>query len=158
VSVKYYEEFELGTTYRTFGRTITEADLVNFIGVCGIYEPVFQDADFAIGESPFRRRVVPGALVFSFAEGLVVQTGELHGTGLAFLGMDLKVLGATEVGDTVRVEVEIVKKRLSRTKGRGVVTTRNRVFNQRKEVVLEYSPVRLIQCRGSDEGVPTIHG
>lgn len=144
----YWQQMTVGMRQRTARRTITEHDLVGFITSTGFFEPLFLDAGFAAAQGIYAGRLVPGALTFTYAEGLVIQTGVIHGTGLAFLGMELRVEGPVVVGDTIEVEVEVTESRSSATAGRGVVTTRNRVFNQRGEIVMTYSPVRLV--KGSD--------
>lgn len=143
-----WEDMAVGDTLSTAGRTITEADLVAFVTSAGFLEPLFLDARAtAPGAGPYDGRLVPGALTFVFAEGLVIQTGVIHGTGLAFLGTDLRVRAPVYVGDTIEVTVEVTESRASRTPGRGVVTTTNTVRNHRGEVVLVYSPVRLVRGR-----------
>jgi acyl dehydratase len=141
-----YEEMTVGRRLRTARRTVTETDLVNFITLGGFTEPLFWDARHAAAAG-YAGRLVPGALVYTLAEGLVIQTNQLHGTGLAFLGMQLRVRAPVYINDTLEVEVEIVESRPSSKPGRGVVTSRNLVRNQRGEVVLDYTPVRLIRGR-----------
>lgn len=145
-----WEDMGVGDTLTTSARTITEADLVAFVTTAGFLEPLFLDARVAVADGPYTGRLVPGALTFVFAEGLVIQTGVIHGTGLAFLGTDLRVVAPVYVGDTIEVEVEVTAARPSRTPGRGVVTTTNRVRNQRGDEVLVYAPTRLI--RGREDG------
>jgi acyl dehydratase len=139
-----YEEMTVGRRLKTARRTITETDLVNFITLGGFTEPLFWDATHA-ASAGYSGRLVPGALVYTIAEGLVMQSNLLHGTGMAFLGMQLDVKAPVYVGDTVGVEVEITESRASSKPGRGVVTSRNSVRNQRDEEVLTYTPVRLIR-------------
>ena len=68
----------------------------------------------------------------------------LQRTGLAFLSMNFEVLGPTFVGDTIHVEVEVLEARpTSKSDDRGVVRTRNEIVNQRGDVVITYSPIRL---------------
>jgi acyl dehydratase len=141
-----WEDMTVGDTLLTSGRTITEADLVAFVTASGFFEPLFLDAR-GRDDGPYEGRLVPGALTFVFAEGLVIQTGVIHGTGLAFLGTDLRVLAPVYVGDTIEVTVVVAEARASRTPGRGVVTTTNTVRNQHGDDVLVYSPVRLIRGR-----------
>jgi acyl dehydratase len=86
-------------------------------------------------------------MTYCLAEGLTIQSHVLHGTGLAFLHMDLDIRRPVFVGDTLVVVVEITESRPSRHEGRGVVTSTNTVFNQRSEDVLVYTPVRLIRGR-----------
>jgi acyl dehydratase len=143
-----WQEMVAGQRQRTARRTITETDLVGFVTATGFFEPLFLDAGFAAAQGIYAGRLVPGALTFTYAEGLVIQTGVIHGTGLAFLGMELRVEAPVVVGDTIEVEVEVTESRASSTAGRGVVTTRNLVLNQRGQVVMTYSPVRLV--KGAD--------
>ena len=88
-------------------------------------------------------RAVPGALVYAFAEGLLLPT--MQDTGLAFLNATLDVKGPTVVGDTIHVEAEVTEHRLTSKGDRGLVRFSNRVLNQRGETVLEYDPLRLLK-------------
>jgi acyl dehydratase len=67
----HFEDLPVGRKFRTIGRTLTEADLVNFIGVTGMTEVLFSNTEFLKEESDISQRVVPGAMVYSFAEGLL---------------------------------------------------------------------------------------
>jgi acyl dehydratase len=86
---------------------------------------------------------VPGALVYSFAEGLLLPT--MQDTGLAFLNATLDIKGPTLVGDTIHVEAEVMEHRLTSKGDRGLVRFANKVVNQRAETVLEYNPLRLLK-------------
>jgi acyl dehydratase len=141
-----FEEMTVGTVFSTACRTVTETDLVNFISLCGFNEPLFLDARHAQAAG-YAGRLIPGALIYCIGEGLVLQTLALHGTGLAFMHMELDVLRPVFVGDTLRCVVEITESRPSRQPGRGVVTSRNVIANERDEEVLVYTPVRLIRGR-----------
>ena len=93
-----------------------------------------------------RRCLVPGALVFSVAEGLVVPA-TIARTGLAFLGCELNVTGPTFAGDTLHVEGEVTEIRPASKGNRALVRTRNEVINQKGETVLTYDPLRLMKGR-----------
>jgi acyl dehydratase len=142
-----YEEMVVGDKFRTAHRTVTETDLVNFVTQFGFNEPLFWDARHA-ASAGYQGRLCPGALTYCIAEGLVIQTHVLHGTGLAFMGMQLDVKKPVVVGDTIYAVVEVTESRPASHGARGVVTTKVTVYNQRDEEVLEYTPVRLI--RGAD--------
>lgn len=141
-----WEDTPTGYAFRTARRTLTETDLVNFVGICGFTEPLFLDASNA-AEGGYTGRLVPGSLTFCLAEGLVMQTNAIHGTGMAFMHMELDVKKPVYVGDTIEVVVEITESRASSRKGTGIVSATNTVFNQRGEVVLTYTPVRMIRGR-----------
>jgi acyl dehydratase len=143
----HFEELPLGRKFRTIGRTLTEADLVGFIGVTGMTEVLFTDLEFLEHESDIKRRVVPAAMVYAFAEGLLVQATMQH-TGFAFLNMELDVKAPTFAGDTIHVECEVVESRRSASRpDRGLVRTFNRVRKHDGTVVLTYNPLRLVKAQ-----------
>jgi acyl dehydratase len=142
-----WEETSVGAVYRSLGRTVAETDIVNFVTLCGFTEPLFMDMEYVARESVFGRRVAPGALTFSLAEGLIMQTGLIHGTGMAWLGGDIKIVAPVLAGDTIRVEVEVVDKRETSKADRGIVTYQHRILNQRDEVVMEARVQRMIRRR-----------
>lgn len=140
-----WEETSVGAVYHTLGRTVSETDIVTFVNLCGFIEPLFMDMEYATQASVFGRRVAPGALTFALSEGLVMQTGLLHDTGMAWLGGELRLVAPVFAGDTIRVEVEVVDKRETSKPDRGVVTYQHRVRNQRGELVLEARVQRMIR-------------
>jgi len=140
-----FEEHAIGAVYRTLARTVSETDIVTFVNLCGFNEPLFYDMEYVKKESVFGRRAAPGALTFALSEGLVMQTGMIHGTGMAWLGGEVRVVAPVLEGDTIRVEVEVVDKRETKKPDRGIVTYRHRVLNQRDEVVLELTIQRMIR-------------
>ena len=143
----YFEDLPVGRTFRTIGRTVTEPDIVNFIGCTGLLEVLFTNLEFLQHESDIKGRPAPGALAYTFAEGLLAQATMQH-TGYAFLHMELKIENPVFAGDTIHVEVEVIEARLSRSRpGRGLVRTRNRVVKQDGTIALVYTPLRMIKCR-----------
>jgi acyl dehydratase len=146
---RYFEDMAVGTKFKTIGRSITETDIVNFINCTGMVELLFTNLDFLKNESPIKQRIAPAALVYSLAEGLIIQS-TLQYTGMAFLEMELKTHAPVALGDTIHVEVEVIEAKLSKSKpGRGVVRTRNQVVNQDGKVALTYTPARMMKCRGT---------
>ena len=140
-----YEDLKVGFRFRTHRRTIAESDLANFVNLTWLTEELF-----AVVEKPgddasraIRGRAVPGALVYAFAEGLLLPT--MQDTGLAFLNATLDVKGPTVVGDTIHVEAEVVEARLTSKGDRGLVRFANRVVNQDGRTVLEYNPLRMLK-------------
>jgi acyl dehydratase len=142
-----WEQMEVGFRFKTAKRTVTEADLIQFITWGGFNEALFYDASHAAAGG-YTGRLVPGAMTYCIAEGLIVQTHVLNGTGLAFMNMELSVKRPVYVGDTVHAIVTTTESRQSSKPGRGVVKTHVSVRNQRDEEVLVFTPVRLI--RGAD--------
>ena len=82
----------------------------------------------------------------------MMQTGLIHGIGMAWLGGEIRLLAPVLNGDTIRVEVEIVDKRETKKPDRGIVTYQHRVLNQRGELVLESRVQRMIRRRKMASG------
>lgn len=142
-----WQDQPVGFAFRSSARTVTEADLVTFVGMAGFIGSMFLDARRA-ATLGYRGRVVPGMLTLVLAEGLVLQTNVLHGTGIAFLGLTMEVRSPVYVGDTIEVVVEVTESRATSKAGRGIVTSTNTVLNQDGDVVLVYTPTRM--QRGTD--------
>jgi acyl dehydratase len=132
-----FEDLKVGMRFRTHRRTIREADLAAFANLSWLTEELFTV------EQDGGKRLVPGALVYSFAEGLLLAT--MQDTGIAFLNATLDVKGPTVVGDTIHVECEVTELRPASKGERGLARFANKVVNQRGEVVLEYNPLRLLK-------------
>jgi acyl dehydratase len=148
----FYEDLPVGRAFKTIGRTITETDIINFVTCTGMTEVLFTDFEFQAAESDIKGRVAPGALVFSFIEGLLVQATMQH-TGFAFLDMQLAVKRPTVAGDTIHAQIEVIEARRSQSRpNRGIVRTRNTVLNQRGEVVMTYTPARMVKARTGSTG------
>lgn len=143
----HFEELPVGRAFRTIGRTITEPDIVNFVNCTGMVEVLFTNLEFLAADSDIKGRLAPAALVYAFAEGLLLQATMQH-TGYAFLNMNLDVKNPVFAGDTIHVECEVTEARLSQSRpGRGLVRTQNRVVKQDGTVALVYTPLRMIKCR-----------
>ena len=144
----YFEDFEAGQVHTTMGRTLTEADVMTFVGFTGIFEQIFINAEYAREQTIFGRRVVPGLCILVVVEGLYVLTGHTH-HGKAFLGLDeLKIITPVTCGDTIDAEVTVESVRpSSKHVGHGVMALRHRVLNQDGVEVMSYKTVRLMECR-----------
>ena len=143
-----YEDLPVGYKFRTHRRTIAESDLTAFVNLTWLTEELFAVEDegpSGISIRAISGRAVPGALVYSFAEGLLLPT--MQDTGLAFLGAQLDIKAPTRVGDTIHVEAEVIEARLTSKGDRGLVRTSNIVVNQHDTTVLAYNPLRMLKRR-----------
>ena len=146
--VKLFEDYRIGEIFKTNGRTVTEFDVMTYVTLVGYLEPLFIDEEYIREESGFGSRIAPGLLTTSIADALIAQTGILHGTGMALLGInELKMKTPVRVGDTIHVNVEITEKRETKQPDRGIVTSKQVVCNQRNEAVVEYMVSRLVRMR-----------
>lgn len=139
-----WQDLLVGQVFRTFRRTITETDLVNFISCTGMLEAIFIEEGYEGGA--IAGRPVPGALTYTLIEGFILQT-MIQGTGLAMLELTQKILHPVVVGDTIHAEITVTDVRPTSTKNRAVVTSDIRVFNQRGQEVMTYTAKRLLAGR-----------
>ena len=140
-----YEQHEVGAKYETLRRTVGDADISTFVNLCGFTEPLFMDMDYVAKESVFKGRPAPGAFTFCLSEGLIMQTGMIHGTGMSYLGSEIRIVAPVLAGDTLGVTVTITDKRETKKPDRGIVTYKHDVINQRGELVLEGTVRRMIK-------------
>lgn len=137
---KYWQELEVGGKVRTFRRTITEADLVNFISVTGMFEVPFIDITH---QGAVSGRMVPAALTYGFIEGLIFQS-LLQGVGLALLSVSMDVKAPVRVGDTIWAVIETIGVRPTSEGNRAIVDSAVTICNQHYEVVLTYNVRRML--------------
>jgi acyl dehydratase len=130
----YFQEFEEGITLFTRGRTITEADLVNFAGLTGDYNPMHTDAEYC-KNSFMGQRVAHGMLIMSYAVGQAYQLGILERTVLAFRALEVKFSLPVYIGDTIRVELKVSETKEAKRLGGGVVDLTFRILNQDNKAV-----------------------
>lgn len=143
----YFEDFRAGESFRTKTLTLTEYHLHAFVGLCGFFEDMFIN-ERAACEVLGQRKLIPGYLTLSIAEGLCVMTGRLqHGMGL--LGVDdVRFHAPVGCGDSVSVEVLITDVRASESlPNRGIVSTLHRVINQHAIDVLSFRKAMLVERR-----------
>ena len=121
----FFEEFIIGDQTESVGRTVTEADIVNFAGLSGDYNLI----------QMFGQRVAHGLLVLSIASGLAVRLGFMEDTILAFRALEWKFNAPVFIGDTIRVRVTVEATKPMPRLGGGLVTLKMEVVNQKDEVV-----------------------
>ncbi len=131
----YFEEFVPGQKVRTAGRTVTEADIVNFAGLSGDYNQIHVDEAYARA-TPLGRRMAHGLCVVAIASGLAMQTGIMEGTVMAFREiLEWKFTAPVFIGDTISVELEVLETKPLPRLGAGAVTIALEVFNQDQKTV-----------------------
>ncbi|WP_423181257.1 MaoC/PaaZ C-terminal domain-containing protein [Arthrobacter sp. NyZ413] len=133
----FFDEFEIGQSWTSPARTITEADVVLFAGISGDFNPLHTDEEYS-KRTQFGGRIFHGPGVFAVATGLESRLGIKEGTAIAFLGMQWNLRGPVRIGDTIRVEQSVAALKPSSSKpDRGVVTFDVAVLNQKDEVCQE---------------------
>jgi len=145
-AARYFEDFQVGDTVITQGRTITEADIVMFAGVSGDYNPLHLDAE-STREGMFGGRVAHGLLVLSAATGLAWQLGFMGGTVEAFLSLEWKFRAPVKIGDTIHVEAQVKQLKAMRSAGGGLVVLNVVVKNQEGKTVQKGEWTAMVKSR-----------
>ena len=144
----YFEDFSVGMSILSSGRTITESDIVAFAGLSGDFNPIHTAAEYS-QSTPFGQRVAHGLLGLSIASGLAVRTGVIEGTVLAWREInEWKFVKPVMIGDTIHVVLQVVDTKGLRSTGGGAVTIEVRVVNQNDEVVMKGTWKMLVMSRG----------
>ncbi len=142
----YFEDYTLNEIRTSRGRTITEADIVNFAGLSGDFVELHTNEEYA-RSGPYGRRIAHGALIFSISTGLMVQMTSDHEAIVAFRGVDaLRFLAPVFIGDTIHVTKRTVEKN-TKDGVRGLVTFETSVLNQEGKAVLTYIDRLMVKCR-----------
>ncbi len=139
----FWQDMHVGARFRTYARTITETDLVNFVTLTGMTDSAFLDAT-KVG--PMGKRPAPGALTYAIVEGLIVQT-LIRGTGIAMLSCTQEAIAPVHVGDTVHAVIELSEIRPTSRGNRAIVDSSIDVFNQHDAPVLRYASRRMMAGR-----------
>lgn len=129
----YFEEFSVGQSVTTVGRTISEDAIFSFAGLTGDYNQIHTDAAFA-GKTQFGQRIAHGLLGMSVAIGLIMRTGLLEGTVLAFREIqEWKFVKPFFIGDTVHAVLTIAETKAMPRIGGGALIASVEVRNQNDE-------------------------
>ncbi|QYK51741.1 MAG: hypothetical protein KF701_04410 [Anaerolineales bacterium] len=133
----YFEDFEVGQKLATAGRTVTETDIVMFAGLTGDFNQIHVDAEYS-KTTPFGARVAHGLLGLSFASGLIVQTGIMSGTIMAFREItEWKFIKPIFIGDTVHVETDVLATKALPRIGGGSINLQVELKNQTGETLMK---------------------
>jgi acyl dehydratase len=142
----YFEDYQIDQVRTSRGRTITEADIVNFAGLSGDFVELHVNEEYA-KNGPFGRRIAHGALIFSISTGLMVQMTADHEAIVAFRGVDqLRFVAPVFIGDTIHVMRKTIEKH-TKDGIRGLVAFETTVLNQDGKAVLTYIDRLMVKCR-----------
>jgi acyl dehydratase len=143
----YFDDVEVGQQWESPGRTLTEADVVNFAGLSGDFNPMHMDHEYA-RTTPFRRPIAHGLLVLSLGSGLGLFSPPMRTQAVLCL-RDWQFKEPVFAGDTLRVRTRVLAKEARARGRRGVITWQRQVLNQEGKVVQEGVSVTLVEGRGA---------
>ena len=143
----FYEDIEEGAEHESSGRTVTEADVVNFAGLSADFNNMHIDEEFA-KNTVFKTRVAHGMCVLSIATGLWFTMPRL--ATIAFMGLqDWRFSGAVKPGDTIKITRKLVEKKEHKRPNMGFLNWEVNVVNQSCDVVQKGVWVILVQRKES---------
>ncbi|HEY6564467.1 MAG TPA: MaoC/PaaZ C-terminal domain-containing protein [Pirellulaceae bacterium] len=129
----YFDEIEVGNTWTSESRTVTETDVVLFSGLTGDFNRLHVDHHYA-KQTAFGRPIAHGLLGVAWVAGLGSQSPNMRTE--AFLGIrDWRFLKPLLIGDTVLVFTEVAEK-LDSSRRRGTVVWK-RDLRRHDDLVLQ---------------------
>ena len=105
VEKKKFEDLAVGETSR-FEKTITDADIFAFCGICGDFNPLHVSETFA-ARTRFKARIAHGMLCASLIDPTLT---EIAGPGGIHVSQSIVFKAPVRVGDTITVESSITEK------------------------------------------------
>ena len=136
--MKYYEDYKVGQYEESQGRTVTEADVVNFSNLSWDHKALHTDKEYAKQNTPFGRRVAHGMLGLMIASGLIAGMELFKDIAVfAFTKFTWEFKRPIFIGDTLRARVEIIEKEDIPGKDRGIIRMDRKAINQKDKVVQE---------------------
>lgn len=147
----YVEEFEIGKSVLTPGRTIGEGDISLFAGLVADFTPIHVDAAYA-SKTQFGGRIAHGTLTMSTVIGLFTQLNMLGEGVIALLNLNWDFKGVVMVGDTIYGRVAPVEVRKTSRPGAGIVKFGFEVINQRDELI--QTGIMTVMMKTKDHPVP----
>lgn len=142
---QFFEDYVLGATRSTTGRTLTEADIVLHAGQTGDFFPHHMDAAWCATQD-FGQRIAHGTLVFSVGIGLTATV--INPRAMSYGYDRLRFVKPVFIGDTLYSTLEISDKRdHPKRGGHGIVVERVTVSNQHNETVLVCEHLHIVERR-----------
>ena len=147
VEERFFEDYRIGESRQTLGRTITEADIVAHAGQTGDFFPHHMDAEWCATQD-FRKRMAHGTLVFSVGVGMTAST--INPRSMSYGYDRLRFIKPVFINDTIRVAATITEKRdHPRRATHGFVVERVEIATQSGEPVLACEHLYLVEKRNS---------
>lgn len=143
---RYAEDYEIGETRTTVGRTITETDIVLHAGQTGDFFPHHMDAEW-MKTQPAGQRIAHGTLILSVAVGMTA--GDINPQSMSYGYDRIRFIRPVFIGDTITVTAEIVElaEHAKQPERFGVLHELVTVRNQHGETVLVLTHVYLVNRR-----------
>lgn len=135
----WFDDVLEGDSFVSPGRTVTEADIINFAGLSGDFHSLHMDATYA-ASTPHGQRIAHGMLIVAMSAGLVAKLPfmrRIERATLGLAGVECRFLKPVFIGDTVYVRLVVAQKTPSRKPDRGIMVVRRVIINQHGDAVVE---------------------
>lgn len=146
IAERYFEDYEVGETDITSGRTITEADIVLHAGQTGDFFPHHMDADWCATQ-PFKKRIAHGTLVFSVGIGMAASV--INPQSMSYGYDRLRFVSPVFIGDTIKVRTTISETREYKRPDQGIVVEKVEVLKSDGILALVCSHLHLVNRRAA---------
>jgi acyl dehydratase len=142
----WYEDYTIGTTFTTPGRTIGETEVSMFAMLTGDFNRLHTDAEY-MKDSVFGERIAHGLLGLSIVNGLKYRTDMNPDAIIAFLGLEWAFSAPIRFGDTIHAVITVAQQRETKAPERGIITFSITVHNQRDDVVQKGTMTMMVKRR-----------
>lgn len=141
---KFLEDYAVGESHVTTGRTVTEADIIMHAGQTGDWYPHHVDAEWCATQ-PFKQRIAHGTLVFSVGIGMAASV--INPRSMSYGYDRLRFIRPTFIGDTIRVRSTYKEIREHKKAGYGLLVEGVEILNQHDEVTLSCEHLHMVERR-----------
>jgi acyl dehydratase len=143
ITEQFFEDYQIGFTRRSFGRTITEADIVVHAGQTGDFFPHHMDAEWCATQD-FKQRIAHGTLVLSIGIGMTATT--INPRSMSYGYDRVRFIRPVFIADTITVTARITEKRAHpKRQAHGIVVEAVDITNQKGETVLACEHLYLVE-------------
>ncbi len=148
---RYLDDFPIGEKFSSASKTLGDAHFILFGGLTGDTHPIHSDVEYA------KARDLPGPLAHGLllmamtAFGAAPDARAIHDSVIAMVGTEARFLKPAIVGDTIYPEFEVAAIE-PKGKERGILRLRCRIYNQRRDLLLDGEHVLLLKRRPGGSG------
>lgn len=136
VEERKYEEIEVGDTAE-ISKVISEADIVNFAGITGDFNPIHLNPEYA-KNTMFGERIAHGMLTASFISTLIGCC--IPGKNALYLSQEIKFLKPVKIGDVITAKAEVIEKKDEKRR----VIIKTTILNQHNAIVIDGEAVAMV--------------
>lgn len=124
--IKHWDDMNIGDA-ATFTKTITETDVILWVGLTGDLNPIHIDKEYS-KTTRFGDVIVPGVMVL----GLISNTITMATFGNVYANQSIKFLKPVYIGDTITATATIIEK----IEAKHMVKLETKCVNQKGDLIM----------------------